>query len=151
MRILLALALAFAAVTVRAQAHEVPRWFAESFLEFPQDLKEAARDGRRLMLYFWQENCPYCRTFVEGTLADPAIVDKAQRHFVPVAINTWGARDLEWVDGQRMNEKALAELLKVRGTPTVVFLDEKGTPVLRLAGSVPRERFAQALEEARGR
>jgi thioredoxin-related protein len=151
MRILLALALALSAVTARAQATEVPRWFPESFLEFPQDVKEAARDGKRLMLYFWQDNCPYCKSFVEGTLADPAIVEKTQRHFVPVALNTWGARDVEWMDGRRTNEKALAELLTVRGTPTVIFLDEKGAPVLRLAGTVPRERFAQALEEARGR
>jgi thioredoxin-related protein len=151
MRILLALALALAALTARAQPAEVPGWFAESFLEFPQDVREAARDGKRLMLYFWQEGCPYCKRFVETTLADRAIRERTRRHFVAVALDLFGAREVEWVDGRRMSEKALGQALGVKATPTIVFLDEKGAIALRLVGYVPPQRFATALEEAKGR
>ena len=151
MRILLALALALAALTARAQPAEVPGWFAESFLEFPQDVREAAREGKRLMLYFWQEGCPYCKRFVETTLADRAIQERTRRHFVAVALDLFGAREVEWVDGRRMSEKALAQALNVKATPTLLFLDEKGGIALRLVGYVPPERFAAALEDARGR
>lgn len=151
MRVLLALALAIASVAARAQPAEVPGWFAESFLEFPQDVRDAARDGKRLMLYFWQDGCPYCRRFVETTLADRAIEERTRRHFVAVALDLFGAREVEWVDGRRMSEKALAQALNVRATPTIVFLDEKGGIALRLVGYVPAERFAAALEEAKGR
>jgi thioredoxin-related protein len=151
MRVLLALALAIASVAARAQPAEVPGWFAESFLEFPQDVREAARDGKRLMLYFWQDGCPYCRRFVQTTLADRAIEERTRRHFVAVALDLFGAREVEWVDGRRMSEKALALALNVRATPTLLFLDEKGGIALRLVGYVPAERFVAALEEAKGR
>ena len=151
MRFILALVLAFAASVANAQQAEVPAWFADSFLEFPQDLRESAREGKRLMLYFWQDNCPYCKRLVETTLADRAIAERTRRHFVPIALDLFGAREVEWVDGRRMSEKALAQALQVRATPTVLFLDEKGAERLRLVGYVPPERFAAALDEAKAR
>jgi thioredoxin-related protein len=151
MRVLLALALAIASVAARAQAAEVPAWFADSFLEFPQDVREASRDGKRLMLYFWQDGCPYCKRFVETTLADRAIEERTRRHFVAVALDLFGAREVEWIDGRRMSERALARALDVRATPTLLFLDEKGGVALRLVGYQPPERFAAALEEAKRR
>ena len=151
MKLVLALLLALSAVTARAQQTEVPAWFAESFLEFPQDLREAAREGKRLLLYFWQNNCPYCRQLVETTLADPAIAERTRRHFVPVALDIFGAREAQWLDGRRMSEKQLARALQIQATPTVLFLDEQGAVALRLVGYVPAERFAAALETAKAR
>jgi thioredoxin-related protein len=150
-RILLALAIACSSFTARAQSHEVPSWFAESFLEFPQDVKEAAQDGKRLMLYFWQDGCPACRKMKETTFADRAIVDQTRRHFVVVALNVYGERELQWTDGRTMREKELARALNIRGTPTLLFLDEKGSVVLRLVGYVPPERLLATLAEAKTR
>jgi len=151
MRILIALALACAGLAASAQTSEVPAWFAESFLEFPQDVKEAARDGKRLMLYFWQDGCPYCKEFAQTTLAEPAIVERTRAHFVAVALNIYGEREVQWTDGRTMREKELARELNVRGTPTLLFLDEKGAVVLRRIGYLPPERFVAALAEAKRR
>jgi len=150
-KILLALALACAGFAARAQTHEVPSWFAESFLEFPQDVKEAAQERKRLMLYFWQDGCPACRKMRETTFADRAIVDQTRRHFVAVALNVHGERELQWTDGRTMREKDLARALNIRGTPTLIFLDEQGAVALRLVGYVPPERFATTLAQAQGR
>ncbi|MGE3163005.1 MAG: thioredoxin family protein [Burkholderiales bacterium] len=149
MRVLLALGLCLVALGARAQQPvEVPEWFPESFLEFPQDVREAAREGKRMVLYFWQPGCPYCKQIKETTLAEPGIVERMQRQFVPVALNLFGAREVEWLDGRRMSEKALAGALGIRGTPTLIFLDEKGAEVQRLVGYVPPDRFARALQAA---
>lgn len=148
MKLLVALALACAAFAARAQANEVPAWFTESFLEFPQDVKEAAGEGKRLMLYFWQDGCPACRKMKETTFAERAIVDQTRRHFVAVALNVFGERELQWTDGRKMREKELARALNIRGTPTLLFLDEQGGVALRLVGYVPPERFAATLAEA---
>ena len=148
MRWLIVIALAFSVFGARAQPAEVPEWFAESFLEFPQDVEDAAGEGKRLMLYFWQAGCPYCKQLKEITLADPALVKRTQRDFVPVALNIFGAREAQWVDGRRMSEKALTQSLKIRATPTLLFLDETGAVALRLTGYVPPEQFAKALENA---
>lgn len=151
MRILLALALACAAVAARAQTNEVPAWFAESFLEFPQDVEEAAGEGKRLMLYFWQDGCPACKRMKETTLADRAIVDETRRHFIAVALNVFGERELQWTDGRTLREKELARTLSIRGTPTLLFLDEQGGIALRRVGYIAPEQFAATLEEARRR
>jgi len=150
-RILVALALACAGLAAHAQTSEVPDWFAESFLEFPQDVKEAARDGKRLMLYFWQDGCSSCRRMKETTFADRAIVEETRRHFVPVALNVYGEREAQWTDGRTMREKALARELNIRGTPTLLFLDEKGAVVVRQVGYLPPERFIATLGEAKRR
>ena len=150
MRLFLAVALAVACAAPRADTLELPDWFAESFLEFPQDVKEAAGDGKRLMLYFWQDGCPSCRRMKETTFADPAIIKATRAKFVPVAINTFGERELVWTDGRRMREKELARGLGIRGTPTLLFLDEKGIEVLRRVGYQPADRYAALLDQAKG-
>jgi len=151
MRFLLALALACAAVAARAQTNEVPAWFAESFLEFPQDVKEAAGEGKRLMLYFWQDGCPACKRMKETTFADRAIVDETRRHFVAVALNVFGERELQWTDGRTLREKELARTLSIRGTPTLLFLDQRGGIALRRVGYVAPTQFTAMLVEARRR
>ncbi len=151
MKTLLALALACATFSAQAQTDEVPGWFSESFLEFPQDLKEAAAEGKRLMLYFWQDGCPACSKMKATTLADRAIVDETRRHFVPVALNVFGERELQWTDGRTMREKDLARALDIRATPTLLFLDERGAVVQRRVGYVAPERFVATLSEAKRR
>jgi len=135
----------------RAQTQEVPAWFGESFLEFPQDVKEAAVEDKRLMLYFWQDGCPACRRMKETTFSDPAVVDATRRAFVAVAINIFGERELQWTDGRTLREKQLAQSLGVRGTPTLVFLDEKGGIALRRVGYVAPQDFPGVLAQAKGR
>src|SRR4030095_2764828 len=73
---------------VRAQ--EAPEWFVESFLDIREESAEAAKEGKRLLLYFMQDGCPYCRQLVTVNWRQPHIVEKTRRHFVPVAINLWG-------------------------------------------------------------
>jgi thioredoxin-related protein len=40
-------------------ATEVPAWFKETFLDIREDVREAAAEGKRLLLYFGQDGCPY--------------------------------------------------------------------------------------------
>lgn len=153
---LLALLLAVAiAAPLRAQAPsphaiEIPRWFTETFLDMPNDVREAAAQGRRVMLYFGQDGCPYCTALMQTNFSQRAIVDKTRRHFVAIALNLWGDREIAWIDGRRMTEKALGRELRVQFTPTLLFLDEKGAVALRLNGYLPPHRFDAALDYAAG-
>ena len=142
----LALALAFFALPAAAQ--EVPEWFAPSFLDVREDIAEAGREGRRLMLYFHQDGCPYCKQLVTVNFRDPRIVDRTRRHFVAVEVNIFGDREVTWTDGARMNEKRLAALAKIRYTPTLLFFDEKGAVAAPIDGYLPPERFIAALDAA---
>ncbi len=127
-------------------AVDIPRWFSESFLDLREDIQDAVRQQRRLLIYFGQDGCPYCKALMQVTFRQPDIVAKTRQHFVPVAINLWGDREVTWIDGRRMSEKQLGKVLKVQFTPTLLFFDEQGKVVLRLNGYSPPEKFRVAIE-----
>jgi len=101
-----------AAETFNPSPHaiEVPSWFRETFLDFREDTREAAKSGRRLMVYFGQDGCPYCRELMRVNFGQKDIADLARRHFDALAINIWGDREVTWTDGKVMSEKVLAAL-----------------------------------------
>jgi thioredoxin-related protein len=147
-KLLLALLIA---VALPAHSQEAPGWFAETFLDLREDVAEASKDGKRLMVYFWLEGCPYCRQLVNVTFQDPGIVAKVRRGFVAVAINVRGDREVTWTDGATMSEKQLVATLKVRSTPTLIFFDEKGGIALRVSGYLDPGQFDAVLDRASGR
>ncbi|HSN22179.1 MAG TPA: thioredoxin fold domain-containing protein [Usitatibacter sp.] len=152
---LLAFAFALAGTGARAQspepsphAIEIPKWFTESFLDFRDDVRDAAREGKRVMVYFGQDGCPYCKALMQVDFGEPDIVEKTRRHFVAIALNIWGDREVTWADGRTMSEKALARALGVQYTPTLLFLDEQGRVALRLNGYHPPASLRIALDYA---
>jgi thioredoxin-related protein len=132
-------------------AQEPPAWFSESLLDLREDVAEAAVQGKRVMLYFGQDGCPYCKRLMEVNFRQAAIAAKAQRHLVALAINIWGDREVTWTDGAVTTEKRLAAQLKVQFTPTLVFLDERGAIALRLNGYHPPHQFDAALDHVAGK
>jgi len=155
MKLWLAAALFVSAMHARAQvaspyAIDIPAWFTETFLDIPEDVRDAARERKSLMLYFGQDGCPYCRELLQTNFTQRPIVEKTRRHFVAIALNVWGDREVTWADGRKMSEKELARSLRVQFTPTLIFLDEKGAVVARLNGYYPPHRFSAALDYAAG-
>jgi thioredoxin-related protein len=139
-----------AAAALPALAAEVPDWFAETMLDARDEAADAAKQGKRLMLYFWLEGCPYCERMTGETFRDPAVLERLRRGFVPVGVNVRGDRDMVWTDGANYTEKQLTAALKVRATPTMIFLDARGAVAARLTGYMPPAEFARALERAAG-
>ncbi len=125
-----------------------PAWFKESFLDFEQDIAEAAAQGKRLVLYVYQGGCPYCNALVQHNFAQRDIAQTTQDYFDLVTINMWGDREVVQVGGQSFTEKTLAQALKVQFTPTLLFFNEAGKVVLRVNGYYPPDVFRAALEYA---
>ncbi len=128
-----------------AKTSEAPEWFKESFLEFEEDVAEAAEQGKRVMLYFHQEGCPYCAKLVEESFNNPQSEAYIRQHFDGITLNMWGDREVVSVASKNFTEKTFAAALRVQYTPTLVFLDEQGKVVLRLNGYYPPEQFKTAL------
>lgn len=128
-----------------------PAWFKESFLDLREDLAEARKDGKRVMLLFTQDNCPYCNLLVERNLAQRDIEATLKARFDVIALNLWGDREVKGLDGQTYTEKTFGAAHKVQFTPTLMFFDETGKTLLRLNGYVPPTRFKAALDWVAGR
>ncbi len=123
-----------------------PDWFKTSFLELEEDVAEAREAGKRLMLVFHQDGCPYCNAFVERNLAQKDIEQKVRENFDAIEINLWGDLEVTNIEGGQYTEKTFAEQLKVQFTPTVLFYNEEGEFALRINGYYPPEKFRHALD-----
>lgn len=127
---------------------EIPDWFKRSFLDMPEDVAEAARNGKRLLLYFGQDGCPYCAALFNTNFSQAHIVDYTRKHFDAVEFNIWGDREVTDFAGRRLPEKEFAAQLKVLFTPTILLIGEKGETVLRINGYYPPHQFLAALQYA---
>lgn len=125
-----------------------PTWFKESFLDIREDVADAASEGRRVVLYFYQDGCPYCSKLLHDNFGDQLIADKTRQTFDVIALNMWGDREVTGFSGDMLTEKTFAAQLKVQFTPTLIFLNEKGVPVVRLNGYYPPHTFSAILDYA---
>lgn len=128
-----------------------PLWFKESFLDLREDVAEAVAEGKRLLLYFHQDGCPYCAKLLQDNFADRKIAGTTQNHFDVIALNIWGDRSVTNLDGRELTEKQFASELRVQFTPSLVFLDEQGKVVLRINGYFPPHKFMAALNYVAGK
>jgi len=81
-------------------AIEIPAWFTETLLDFREDVADAKRDGKRVLLYFGQDGCPYCAQLMKVNFSQPDIVATTRKHFVAIPLNIWGDREVTWTDGR---------------------------------------------------
>ena len=73
---------------------EHPAWFKVSFLDLFEDIQDAANNNKRLMVYYFQDGCPYCKILLEENFSQREIAEKTQKYFDVVAINLWGDREV---------------------------------------------------------
>ncbi|HKK14689.1 MAG TPA: thioredoxin fold domain-containing protein, partial [Gammaproteobacteria bacterium] len=130
--------------------HEQPSWFKVSFLDIRDDVREATSAGKRVVLYFYQDGCPYCKKLLETNLSQQDIVARMRKNFDVVSINMWGDREVTDLDGKVVTEKQFAERRRVMFTPTLLFLDEQGRVVLRMNGYYPPHKFMTVLDYVAG-
>ncbi len=127
------------------QDAEIPGWFKGSFLDLKEDIDEAGAQGKRLMMYFHQNGCPYCALLINTNFSQKATVEYIDQHFDAIDINLWGDRDVTDLAGNTVSEKKFASNLKVWFTPTLLFFNEQGEVVLRINGYYPPHQFLAAL------
>jgi thioredoxin-related protein len=123
-----------------------PAWFANSFLDIREDVNEAASAGKRIILYFYQDGCPYCKKLLDTNFALQQTENKTRKHYEVIAINMWGDREVTGFDAGMTTEKEFARSLRVMFTPTLLFLNEQGRITLRVNGYYPPHKFNAALD-----
>ncbi len=127
-----------------------PGWFKASFLDLREDVAEAAAAGKRVMLYFYQDGCPYCEKLINTNFAQRDIVAKTRENLDVIAINMWGDNTVTDLQGNEVTEKQFSVGMKVQFTPTLLFLDEQGNVALRINGYYPPHKFMTALDYVAG-
>src|SRR6516165_12517689 len=83
-------------------------WFRHTFLDLKEDLAEATSSGRRLVIFWEQRGCPYCREMHRVNLAGRETVAYIEMHFLALQLNLFGSREVTDFDGEKMEERRLA-------------------------------------------
>ncbi len=123
---------------------ETPDWFKDSFLEIASDVEEANEAGKHVLLFFHLNACPYCNITVNQQFQKEPLKSFMQEHFDCIEINIKGDRQIALSAEVSLTERALADYLKIRGTPTILLLNSDNKVVLRLSGY----RSVEALQQA---
>lgn len=132
-------------------AYTLPNWFKPSFLDFRQDVAEARKQNRHVMVFVHLDDCPYCARMLKESFVSGENHDFIRRHFDVVAVNVRGSLEVQWIDGVSYTERGLTTHLKVIGTPTILFLGEDGGIALRLNGYRDPGALRAALEYVQSR
>jgi thioredoxin-related protein len=126
---------------------EYPAWFKKSFLDLPDDLREAVDAGKQgIMVYFGQKRCAYCHKLMEVNFGLADVVEYTRRHFDVIPIHIWGVEELTALDGKVWTEREFAQEKDTNFTPSILFYDREGNEALRLRGYYPPYQFRAALE-----
>lgn len=98
-----------------------PDWFLNSFMDLKEDLAEARKHGKQLVMIVEQRGCGACKQVHEVNLRHQPVVDYIKARFNVIQIDLYGSREITDFDGQSLTEKDYARKLGIRATPTMLF------------------------------
>jgi thioredoxin-related protein len=128
------------------RAHALPDWFKPSFLNFQEEVEEARKAGRHILVFMDLNDCPYCARTLDENFRQGENMEFIRKHFDVIAINIRGASEVTWIDGTTSTEQEFAARMKVVGTPALVFVNPDGRKVLQLNGYRTPPTLRLALE-----
>jgi len=126
--------------------YSLPGWFKPSFFDFREDVEEARKANKHVLLFLHLDECPYCARMLEENFVSGDNRAFMQKHFDVIGVNVRGASEVKWFDGKTYTEQSFARQMKTFGTPTLVFLGENGDVVLKLSGYRDPATLRSALE-----
>lgn len=114
--------------------HTQPWMKSMTFLDFKEDLAEAQKKGKSLVVLFEAPGCGSCKKLHDINFQKPDLVKFITKHFEVMQINIFGDNEVTNFDGKVMNEKKLAQKLGIHFTPTTVFYGKGGKELFRMPG-----------------
>jgi len=97
-------------------------------------LEAAKAQGKPVFIYARSQVCGWCKKFEEETFTNQTVIKKLNENFILVSIDVYDQRT-ESTD------------LRVRGTPTEIFLNENGIEIKRIPGYTETQLFLDTINE----
>lgn len=125
--------------------YELPSWFKQTFLEIPVDIQDAQTRGKKLLIFFHLDDCPYCAHLLQDNFTEGVNREKIEGKFDVIAINVRGDLPVNWIDGTVYTEKQLARKLGVFATPAVLIMGPKPEVIKKIMGYKKPGEFLSLL------
>ncbi|MBV6635791.1 MAG: thioredoxin family protein, partial [Mameliella sp.] len=80
-------------------------WMRDTFKDLREDLDEANAEGKRLVLFFEQRGCIYCKKMHEEVFTDPEVSEFIAENYFVVQLNLHGSTEVTDFDGEVLQER----------------------------------------------
>ena len=97
------------------------------------EARRAGDQSRKFFVYFYSDQCGYCKLMDEKTFRDASVVAYINDNYLPVRINTG-------------RETGLASRFGIQGVPDLRFLTPKGEGIARWPGFIESSRLLTLLQ-----
>jgi thioredoxin-related protein len=119
--------------------------------DWDKALAAAKSQKKPVIIDFYTDWCGWCKKLDKETYAAPEIQKRLKEGWVGVKVNPEDESKKGTLNGKVMSYAEIAYIFKVRGYPTIIFLDKEGNLVNLNAAInfVPREPFGPLLDYVR--
>jgi len=97
-------------------------------------LEAAKAQGKPVFIYARSQVCGWCKKFEDETFTNKTVIKILKENFILLSIDVYDQRT-ESTD------------LRVRGTPTEIFLNENGIEIKRIPGYTETQPFLETINE----
>lgn len=104
------------------------------FVAYDDGIKQAAKSGKRIFLYFGRYGCGWCEKTNMETFSYDGIKKLYTNNYVLVYIDAESGDRLTLPDGERITEMELGSRLNVFATPMFVYLESNGALIIKAPG-----------------
>lgn len=108
-----------------------------TFITEVQPALEAAKEqGKPIFIYAKSQICGWCKKFEAETFTNETVIKILNENFILLSIDIY-------------EQKSESINLRVRGTPTEIFLNENGIEIKRIPGYTETQPFLDTINEIR--
>lgn len=106
--------------------------------------RQAADEGKYVLLDVYTEWCGFCRRMNRETYADKSVQDVIDRYFYAVRIDAESQQKVSF-QNETYSMEELAQAFGVASFPTTIFISPTGEPVASQPGFIEAGRFHKML------
>jgi thioredoxin-related protein len=97
-------------------------------------LEAAKAQGKPIFIYARSQVCGWCKKFEAETFTNKTVIKILNENFILLSIDVY-------------EQKSESINLRVRGTPTEIFLNENGIEIKRIPGYTETQAFLETINE----
>ncbi|MEN8186798.1 MAG: thioredoxin fold domain-containing protein [Bacteroidota bacterium] len=117
-----------------------------NWMTLDEAIAAQAKNPKKIMMDAYTDWCGPCKMLDKNTFQNPDVVKYVNENYYAVKFNAEGNEEIEYkgqvltnpgfVQGQtgRNSQHQLAQAFQITAYPTIVFIDEKGDPIVPLPG-----------------